>query len=306
MRTAGTGDDGQSRGGTDSAPRAVAGLLTTFRPVAARLAIVVLVLAVGAGGIWLVAGAATPQASPTTTDVPARDIEPAHVTPGSEAPGEDPSAAPDPGGDTPPDPGASTGGGAQRPPGSLDAWAERTATATGVPARALRAYGHAELAMREHRPECRVSWATLAGIGRVESDHGRYGGVTLQQDGRPSSPIIGVPLNGSPGVRSITDTDGGRLDGDPRHDRAVGPMQFIPSTWMRYASDGNGDGQADPQQIDDAAVTAARYLCAGGRDMAGADGWWAGIMSYNNSVEYAQKVFGLADGYAAQAAGARD
>ncbi|KMS77543.1 hypothetical protein ACZ91_64175 [Streptomyces regensis] len=72
---------------------------------------------------------------------------------------------------------------------------------------------------------------------------------------------------------------------------------------MRYASDGNGDGNADPQQIDDAALTAARYLCAGGRDMSSAEGWWAGIMSYNNSVEYGQKVFGLADTYAAQAAG---
>lgn len=296
MRTAGTGDGGQHRGGT----------VSVLKPVAARLGIVLLVLAVGAGGIWLVAGAATPEASPTTTDVPARDIEPARVTPGAEAPAEEAAAAPEPGGDTAPDPGASTGGGSRQPVDSLAAWAERTAESTGVPARALRAYGYAELAMREHQPECRVSWATLAGIARVESDHGRYGGAVLQADGRPSTPIIGVPLNGSPGVRSITDTDGGRLDGDRRHDRAVGPLQFIPSSWMRHASDGNGDGRADPQQIDDAAVTAARYLCTGGRDMSGADGWWAGIMSYNNSVEYAQKVFGLADGYAAQAAGARD
>ncbi|WP_253861805.1 lytic transglycosylase domain-containing protein [Prauserella halophila] len=276
-----------------------------LRPVAARLGAVLLVLAVGAGGVWLVAGAATPEASPTTTDVPAREIEPASVTPGSAAPAEEVSVEPEPEPESQPDPGASSGGGRQRPADSLDAWAERTAAVTGVPARALRAYGQAELAMREHRPGCRVSWATLAGIGRVESDHGRYGGAVLQEDGRPSSPIIGVPLNGAPGVRSITDTDGGRLDGDSRHDRAVGPMQFIPSTWVRHAGDGNGDGRADPQQIDDAAVTAARYLCAGGRDMSGADGWWAGIMSYNNSVEYAQKVFGLADGYAAQAAGAQ-
>lgn len=278
-------------------------MVSMLKPAAARLGMILIVLAVGAGGIWLVAGAATPEASPTTTDVPARDIEPASVTPGSAAPAEEAAAAPDPG--------ASSGGGRpgrQRPadsPDSLGAWAERTSGATGVPARALRAYGYAELAMREHQPSCRVSWATLAGIGRVESDHGRYGGAVLQQDGRPSTPIIGVPLNGSAGVRSITDTDDGRLDGDRRHDRAVGTMQFIPSSWMRYASDGNGDGRADPQQIDDAAVTAARYLCAGGRDMAGADGWWAGIMSYNNSVEYAQKVFGLADSYAARAAGAQ-
>lgn len=300
MRTGEPEGDGPHRGGAATAARAGLSAVRGLGPAAVRLAVVVLVVAVGAGGVWLVARAATPEASPTTTDVPAMDVRPASVTPGSAAPAKEAAA---------PDEGASTGGGAQQPPSedgepdSLDAWAERTAAATSVPARALRAYGHAELAMREHSPGCRVSWATLAGIGRVESDHGRYGGATLGEDGRPSIPIIGVPLNGAPGVRTITDTDGGRLDGDPHHDRAVGPMQFIPSTWTRYASDGNGDGNADPQQIDDAALTAARYLCAGGRDMSSAEGWWAGIMSYNNSVEYGQKVFGLADTYAAQAAG---
>jgi membrane-bound lytic murein transglycosylase B len=75
-------------------------------------------------------------------------------------------------------------------------------------------------------------------------------------------------------------------------------MQFIPSTWNNWASDGNGDGRGDPQQIDDAALAAGRYLCTGGRDMGSAKGWWAGVLSYNNSVSYGQKVFGLADGYA--------
>ncbi|MFD2799360.1 lytic transglycosylase domain-containing protein, partial [Prauserella oleivorans] len=185
-------------------------------------------------------------------------------------------------------------------------WAERTAQQVGIPARALIAYGNAELALRQYQPGCRISWATLAGIGRIESDHGRYGGAVLGEDGRPSTPIIGVALNGSRGVKAISDTDGGALDGDTTHDRAVGPMQFIPGTWARYASDGNGDGLADPQQIDDAALAAARYLCVGDRDMASADGWWTGIMSYNNSVEYAQKVFGLADTYARQAHTAAD
>jgi membrane-bound lytic murein transglycosylase B len=187
----------------------------------------------------------------------------------------------------------------------LGAWAERAAPVVGVPARALIAYGNAELAMRSAQPGCRLSWATLAGIGRIESNHGRYGGAILGTDGRPSKPIIGVPLDGSPGVRTIADTDGGRFDGDAARDRAVGPMQFIPGTWARYAADGNGDGLGDPQQIDDAALAAARYLCVNNRDMAGAQGWWAGIMSYNNSVEYGQKVFGLADGYAKAAQSVR-
>jgi membrane-bound lytic murein transglycosylase B len=111
-----------------------------------------------------------------------------------------------------------------------------------------------------------------------------------------------VPLDGSAGVRSIPDTDGGMLDGNPQLDHAVGPMQFIPGTWRKWATDGNLDGRADPQQVDDAALSAARYLCAGGRDLATAAGWWAAVFSYNNSVPYGQKVFGLADTYARTAA----
>ncbi|MEU6644792.1 lytic murein transglycosylase [Saccharomonospora sp. NPDC046836] len=263
------------------------------RAALVRLLVIVSVLAMAAGGVWLVARAVEPEASPTTTEIPALDVEAVTVEPGSAAPSNDTLTG------TQPSRQDQAGNG-----NPLADWAERTATMTGVPARALTAYGNAELAMREYQPGCRLSWATLAGIGRIESDHGRYGGAVLGADGRPSAPIIGVPLDGSPGVRAIPDTDGGRLDGDAVYDRAVGPMQFIPSTWERWGSDGNGDGVAEPQQLDDAALSAARYLCANGRDMAGAEGWWAGVISYNNSVEYAQKVFGLADAYARQAQGA--
>jgi len=81
-------------------------------------------------------------------------------------------------------------------------------------------------------------------------------------------------------------------------DHAVGPFQFIPSTWLRWKADGNGDGVADPQNIDDAALAAGRYLCAGGKDLATGSGWWQAILSYNNSVAYVQNVFTAADGYA--------
>jgi membrane-bound lytic murein transglycosylase B len=151
--------------------------------------------------------------------------------------------------------------------------------------------------MRVEAPHCRLSWVTLAGIGRIESNHGRFGGAKLDADGRPSRPIIGVPLDGSGGVREITDTDGGTFDGDTTHDRAVGPMQFIPSTWARWAADGDRDGVGDPQDMDDAALAAGRYLCAGGRDTGTAQGWWAAVLSYNHSVEYGQRVFGVADAY---------
>jgi hypothetical protein len=262
-----------------------------------RLLIVVVVLAVAGGGIWVVTRATQPEVSPTTTEIPALEVQAAPVAPGSAAP-VNASPAGDPAAEgqsavTPQVEG--TGRTGQQ---LLSGWANRAAPVVGVPARALIAYGTAELVMRAKDPGCKISWATLAGIGRIESNHGQYGGAVLQANGYPSKPIIGVPLDGSAGVRAIPDTDGGRYDGDPAHDRAVGPMQFIPSTWAKYNSDANGDHLGDPQQIDDATVAAARYLCTGGRDMAGAAGWWSGILSYNNSVEYAQKVFGLADGYA--------
>ena len=268
--------------------------------VLTRLIVVVAVLAVAGGGIWLVTRASTPEASPTTTEIPALQVTAADVRPGAVAPAGGVVAG---GADqqTTPQQARSRSTG----PATLAQWASQVAAVTGVPARALSAYGNAELAMRADQPNCRISWATLAGIGRIESNHGQYGGAVLGEDGRPSKPIIGVPLDGSSGVQAIGDTDGGRYDGDASVDRAVGPMQFIPSTWRKWASDGNGDGLGDPQQIDDAALAAARYLCAGGRDMASPSGWWAGILSYNNSTEYAQKVFGLADGYAKAAQSVR-
>lgn len=180
----------------------------------------------------------------------------------------------------------------------LGSWSRQVAGPTGVPARALRAYGAAEIAQRAADGDCRLSWATLAGIGRVESDHGRLGRADLDADGVPRPSIIGVALDGTGAVREIRDTDGGRLDGDPTYDRAVGPMQFLPTTWARYGADGNGDGVRDPHQLDDAALAAARYLCADGRDTASGEGWWDGVLAYNRSGSYARLVWAAADRYA--------
>ncbi len=184
----------------------------------------------------------------------------------------------------------------------LAAWAPAVAERSRVPGRALRAYGRAELAQRSATPDCRLSWSTLAAIGRVESDHGRLGRAGLDADGVARPSIVGLPLDGSRGVREIRDTDGGRLDGDTTYDRAVGPMQFLPTTWNRFGADGNGDGVRDPHQLDDAALAAAAYLCADGRDTATGEGWWDGVLTYNQSVSYARLVWAAADRYAGAAA----
>ena len=180
-------------------------------------------------------------------------------------------------------------------------WASRTAALTGIPVRAVLAYGSATLTLGTQQPSCRISWNTLAGIGAVESAHGTHSGARLLASGTTVPAIRGPALNGN-GVGTIRDSDNGSWDGDRAWDRAVGPMQFIPGTWRRWGTDGSGDGVADPNQIDDAALPAARYLCASG-SMASGDGWRAAILSYNHSDAYVNNVAAMANRYAAATRG---
>ena len=185
---------------------------------------------------------------------------------------------------------------------SADAqWLSRAAGQTGIPARALQAYVAAASTANKTAPACGIGWNTVAAIGLVESGHGTHGGGHLTAAGQASGPIIGPSLDGD-GFAAIKDTDAGALDGDARWDRAVGPMQFIPSTWRYAGRDGNGDGKADPFNIDDAALSAASYLCAHGHDLTTAAGWTEAIYSYNQSDAYIDRVRDQATSYAKQAA----
>ncbi|OLF11067.1 murein transglycosylase [Actinophytocola xinjiangensis] len=215
---------------------------------------------------------------------------------------EVPELAPDPGSAVPT--AAAVAPGAERTAtrpttAAVRDWAATLSDRTQIPLPVLVAYAEAELAVRDTAPDCNLSWSTLAGVGRVESHHGRYNGSDIGDDGRLTPPIIGIPLDGSPGVRAIPDTDGGVLDGDVTWDRAVGSMQFLPTTWDRWGTRANGDGQdPDPQNVNDAALAAARYLCASGGDLSTANGWWQAVLTYNRSVDYGQNVFSGADAYA--------
>ncbi|WP_436704724.1 lytic murein transglycosylase, partial [Geodermatophilus sp. CPCC 205761] len=164
----------------------------------------------------------------------------------------------------------------------------------GIPATALDAYTRAAAAAPA---SCHLSWPLLAAIGRVESNHGRFAGAVLRTDGLSDPPIVGIALTGA-GTARIVDTDGGRLDGDAVHDRAVGPMQFIPSTWARYAEDGDGDGRRDPFDIYDAAAASAAYLCAAGGDLRTIAGQARAVFAYNHSASYVATVLQLAAVYA--------
>lgn len=157
----------------------------------------------------------------------------------------------------------------------------------GIPATVLSAYKQAEQAVAASDPGCRLPWQLLAAIGKVESGQARGGRVDA--DGTTFSPILGPVLNGV-GFADISDTDDGAYDGDRTHDRAVGPMQFIPSTWATWGQDANGDGRKDPNNIHDAALAAAKYLCAGSRDLSVKEDLDRAILSYNRSREYLRTV----------------
>ncbi|HEU5266273.1 MAG TPA: lytic murein transglycosylase [Jatrophihabitans sp.] len=167
----------------------------------------------------------------------------------------------------------------------------------GIPATALAAYREAAARQDALTPGCHIGWPLLAAIGRVESNHGRFAGAVLHADGLSTPPVVGIPLNGH-GTALIRDTDGGRLDGDAVYDRAVGPMQFIPSTWARWGVDADHDGVKNPFDIFDATAAAAAYLCAAGRDLATSAGQVEAILSYNHSFAYVALVMQIERVYA--------
>jgi membrane-bound lytic murein transglycosylase B len=241
----------------------------------------VLALAVGASG---------PPLSDAPTAPPVRDTD---VTPLA-------AVAP-----APPDMNGPTVIAIRRPPTSFHiAAATQTApppavvvTSPGalrIPAMALSAYRNAEMMMARAYPACGISWNLLAGIGRIESMHAN-GGAT-DTHGNPLNPIYGPALDGSlPGNEIIV---AGSQAGRVSYARAMGPMQFLPGTWSRYASDGDGDGKADVQNVFDSTLAAARYLCSGGLNLRDPSQVMAAILRYNNSVAYARNVLGWAAAYA--------
>lgn len=165
----------------------------------------------------------------------------------------------------------------------------------GIPATALAAYRNAADILSREQPACHLDWALIAGIGRIESNHARGGYVDAH--GTTREPILGPALDGQGGLAAIPATDGGALTGDPVWDHAVGPMQFIPATWRRWASDGNGDGIADVNNLYDAALATGRYLCSSGTNLADPGQLRAAIYRYNASDTYVNTVILWAEAY---------
>ncbi|MFE7958722.1 NlpC/P60 family protein [Streptomyces sp. NPDC057413] len=178
-------------------------------------------------------------------------------------------------------------------------------SAADIPARMLTAYKKAVQQVGKYAPKCQgMRWPILAGIAKVESNHAIGRNIADNGDIRPK--IYGVLLNGSGQGGNTTvfpDTDGGKWDGTANGERAVGPFQFLPSTWEGIGKDANGDKIADPHNADDAALGAAIYLCGNGRDLTQRSQLKAAILQYNHSDEYVANVLGWIDQYTAAAKG---
>ena len=88
----------------------------------------------------------------------------------------------------------------------------------------------------------------------------------------------------------VHDSDGGASTAPADYDRAMGPLQFLPGTWSWAGRDGDGDGRRDPQNVFDAALATADYLCLGGRDLSRAGDLRSAVLSYNQSGAYHSAV----------------
>jgi uncharacterized membrane protein YgcG len=172
-----------------------------------------------------------------------------------------------------------------------------TSSTSGIPSAALAAYQRAETVINAADPTCHLNWQLIAAIGRVESNHGRANGNTLDDNGLATPGIYGVALNGANRTSEIVDTDAGQYDNDAQYDRAIGPMQFIPSTWSVVGVDADGDGVRNPQDIDDAALGTAVYLCSGSDDLGTDGGRQAAVYRYNHSQSYVDLVLAIMDAY---------
>lgn len=171
------------------------------------------------------------------------------------------------------------------------------ASTNAIPAAALAAYQRAETVINSADESCNITWQLIAAIGRVESNHGRFGGNVLNDDGVATPGIYGIALNGKNNTQAISDTDAGVYDNDVKWDRAVGPMQFIPSTWQVVGVDADDDAARNPQDIDDAALAAAVYLCSGDGDLSTVVGQRAAVYRYNHSQAYVDLVLKIMNAY---------
>lgn len=163
------------------------------------------------------------------------------------------------------------------------AWVDEVAGWLDIPKPAMHAYAWATVTLEQELPDCNLSWVTLAGIGETATNHGRTGGNSLASDGTPAKPIGTIAVRDFSG--SVISIGG-----------SAGPLQLAPSVWQQWATSASG-GEPDIQDIDDAALTAGKALCANGRDLATGEAWLAGVSTLHEAPLFLHRVLATATVY---------
>lgn len=118
-----------------------------------------------------------------------------------------------------------------------------------------------------------ASWAVVAGIWKIESGHATSGGATADPVTGDVTPQIFGPST--------------------PYGRAMGPGQFLPSSWEAFGADGDGDGDADPHNVFDAALGTLRHLCGVPmvhNDLSTDEKLREALYGYNHSWAYVDEV----------------
>lgn len=249
--------------------------------------IVTLIGVAATAGATVVPQLGTPSATPRYQPPPDLVAKPSAIP---SSPAQTPTAAPTPSAT----PGPLRPG---RPAAAFNTWAVSLSKTLNIPVVALESYAYAEWVLTQTRAACKLQWTTLAGIGSVASDHGRVGERSLDADAVPHPILIGPALDGLAGRVKVPDSDGGALDGDQTWDHAIGPMQLIPSMWRASGVDGDGDGLANPHDLDDAALAAAYHLCATNQDLSLVANWKTAVSSYHGMALNIDKLYDAAQQY---------
>ncbi len=168
-----------------------------------------------------------------------------------------------------------------------------------VPDAALAAYQRAAGVLGGADKQCHLGWTLVAAVGQVVTGHGTAGDSALDRKGVMRPKYAGKALRGRDG-RRVPDSDAGRLDGDGRFDRPVGPLQLSPATWAVVGVDSDGDGKRNPHDIDDAALAVSVLLCSGAEDLRRRPGRVDAVRRINDDRSFIETVLAVDRAYRVQ------
>ncbi|MEZ0578448.1 hypothetical protein [Nocardioides sp. MH1] len=170
-----------------------------------------------------------------------------------------------------------------------------------IPTVALAAYQRAESVLNGADKSCHLDWTLVAAVGQVVSKHGAKDGGTFRDDGTLRPHLRGDPITDDAG-KKLPDSDAGKVDGDKRWDRPVGPMQLAPPTWAVIGVDADGDGRRNPGDIDDASLAVAVLLCSGEEDLQKRADRMAAVGRINDDKSFVETVLAVDRAYQDQTA----